>query len=85
MQDIITLEIVTAKGVLTEDFPKTTKVMDVIKAVIEKQDLPSGDVYELFYKGEALKPEERPLVSFKLEANDEGIVQLELVATGSGV
>lgn len=79
------LEIATPKGVFTDNFPKTTKVQDVIDAVIEKQDLPGGDAYELFYKGEAMKPEERPLVSFKLEANDEGIVQLELVATGSGV
>lgn len=79
------LEIATPKGVFTDDFPKTTKVQDVIKAVIDKHDLSGGDAYELFYKGEALKPGERPLVSFKLEANDEGLIQLELVATGSGV
>ena len=44
------LEIATPKGIFTDTFPKTTKVRDVIKAVIEKQDLPGGDVYELFYK-----------------------------------
>lgn len=79
------LEIATPKGVYTDAFAKTDKVEDVIKAVIEKQGLPGGDAYELFYNGEALKPEEKTLVSFKLEANDDGLVQLELVATGSGV
>lgn len=85
MAEKYTPEIATPKGVFTNDFPKTTKIHDVIRSVIESQELPGGDAYELFYKGEALKPEERPLVSFKLEINDEGIVQLELVATGSGV
>ncbi len=81
----IKLEIATPKGIFTGEYPKTTKVQDIIKSVIEGQGLSGGDVYELFYKGEALKPVERPLVSFKLEANDNGVVQLELVATGSGV
>jgi hypothetical protein len=85
MVEKYTLEIATPKGIFIDEFPKTTKIQDVIKDVIEKQDLPDGDAYEVFYKGEALKPEDRPLVSFKLEANDEGIVQLEFVATGSGV
>lgn len=79
------LEIATPKGVFTDDFPKTTKIQDVIKTVIEKKDLSGGDKYELFYNGEALQPGERPLVSFNLKTNEEGLVQLELVATGSGV
>ena len=83
--EVIKLEIATPKGVFTNEYPKTTKVQDVIKSVIQWQGLSGGDVYELFYKGEALKPEERPLVSFKLEANENGVVQLELVATGQGV
>jgi len=85
MTEQYNLEIATPKGVFTDDFSKTIKVREVIKTVIEEQDLPGGDVYELFYKGEALKPEERPLVSFNLGANDDGFVQIELVATGSGV
>lgn len=77
----VTLEIATPAGVFTDTFPKTTKVADVIAAVVAAQGLDANDALELVHNGTILQPIERPLVSFGLE----GTVQLELVATGSGV
>lgn len=79
--DEVTLEIATPAGVFTGTFPKTTKVADVIAAVVGAQGLDASDALELVYNGTVLQPVQRPLVSFGLE----GTVQLELVATGSGV
>lgn len=81
MQELIVLDIATPKGVFHGEFPKTTRVSEVITAVIQEMDLDGGDSFVLIYNGEILQPTERPLVSFGLE----GTVQLELVATGSGV
>ena len=81
MQDEVTLEVATPSGVFTGTFPKTTKVEDVIEAVVEDQHLAEGDSFELVHNGEVLQPVQRPLVSFGLT----GTVLLELVATGSGV
>lgn len=81
MVEQVTLEIATPKGMFTGTFPRTTKVADVISAVVEGMSLDGDDVFELVHDGEILQPVERPLVSFGLE----GTVQLELVATGSGV
>jgi hypothetical protein len=77
----VTLEIATPKGVYSAEFDKTAKVQEVIAAVTTAQGLESGDLLELVHNGQVLQPIERPLVSFGLE----GTVQLELVATGSGV
>jgi hypothetical protein len=81
MQDTVTLEVATPNGVFTGTFPKTTKVEDVIQAVVADRQLVAGDAFELVHDGEVLQPIQRPLVSFGLI----GTVQLELVATGSGV
>lgn len=81
MQTLITLEIATPNGVFTGSFPKTTKIQEVIKAVVEGQQLEDGDFFELIYNGEVLQPVERPLNSFGLSST----AMLELVATGSGV
>ncbi len=81
MEEMIMLDIATPKGVFHGEFPKTTKVADVIAAVIQEMDLDGSDSLDLIHDGEILQPTERPLVSFGLE----GTVQLELVATGSGV
>lgn len=75
------LEIATPSGVFSGIFEKTAKIVDVIKNIIKEQGLAAGDSFELFYQGNALKPETRPLVSFGLE----DCASLELVATGSGV
>jgi hypothetical protein len=48
---------------------------------VEDKDLNSGDELELVHNGQVLEPNSRTLVSFGLS----GTVQLELVATGSGV
>jgi hypothetical protein len=81
MQDAVTLEVATPNGVFTGTFPKTMKVEDVIQAVVADRQLVAGDAFELVHNGEVLQPSQRPLVSFGLT----GTVQLELVATGSGV
>jgi hypothetical protein len=77
----IILQIATPSGVFTGTFAKTTKVKEVISMVIQQQGLSSGDSFELVLNGSVLTPDERPLVSFDLS----GTVELELVATGSGV
>jgi hypothetical protein len=79
--DEVVLDIATPKGLFKGAFPKTTKVSQVIAVVIEEKDLDTKDSFELVYGDTVLKPEERTLVSFGLH----GEVQLELVATGSGV
>lgn len=80
-QEEITLKIGTPKGLFTGLFKQTAKIGDVIKAVIDALKLDNADTLELVHSGEVLQPEQRTLVSFGLA----GIVQLELVATGSGV
>ena len=80
-QEQITLEVATPNGVFTGTFPKTTKVGEVIDAVVEDRQLAAGDSFEIVHDGEVLQPEQRTLVSFGLT----GTVLLELVATGSGV
>jgi hypothetical protein len=79
--DDVTLEIATPKGLFTGVFPKTTKIKDVIQAVVAALGLDGGDALELVHNGAVLQPVERPLVSFGLS----GTVKLDLVATGSGV
>ncbi|MDA2928378.1 hypothetical protein MYX84_00270 [Acidobacteria bacterium AH-259-O06] len=77
----LTLEIATPKGLFVGTFSKTTKVEEVISTVITEKGLDGADSLELIHNGNVLEPVQRPLVSFGLE----GTVQLELVATGSGV
>lgn len=77
----VTLIIATPKGTFQGEFPKTAKVKEVIEAVIEEKGLVKGDAFELFYEDKPLQPDERTLVSFVLA----GTVNLDLVATGSGV
>jgi len=77
----VTLEVGTPKGLFTGTFPKTAKVEDVIAAAVDSLGLDRGDTLELVHDGQSLTPVQRTLVSFGLA----GTVQLELVATGSGV
>ncbi len=77
----IALTIVTPRGPFTGSFPKTTKVSDVIEAVIAAVGLAPDERFDLVHNGTVLQPVERPIVSFGLADGD----QLELVATGSGV
>jgi hypothetical protein len=80
-QDDILLEIATPKGLFSQPFPKTTKIKEVIAAAVQAMGLDGGESLELVHNGQVLQPVERTLVSFGLS----GTVQLELVATGSGV
>lgn len=77
----VTLEVGTPKGLFTGIFAKTAKIADVIAAAVDSLGLDGGDTLELIYNGQPLQPVQRTLVSFGLS----GTVQLELVATGSGV
>jgi len=81
MQDQVTLNIGTPKGPFTGSFIKTTKIEEVIQAVVEAMKIDGGELLELVKDGQVLQPVQRTLVSFGLE----GSVYLELVATGSGV
>lgn len=77
----ITLNIGTPNGPYTGSFEPTTKIAEVIAAVVLAKHLESSSKYELYFQGNPLTPTERPLVSFHLS----NPAQLELVATGSGV
>jgi len=77
----IRVEVATPNGVYRGTFPKTTKVEDLIRVVVEDRKLEEGDAFQLFYGETLLEPVERPLVSFGLPSK----VRLTLVATGSGV
>ena len=79
--DEVTLEIAAPKGLFKGIFPKTATVSEVIEQVAKTQGLNRADVLELVYKGKTLKPAKETLAHFGLI----GVVQLELVATGSGV
>lgn len=81
MSEEIQLQVATPRGVFEGSFVKTTKVSEVIAAVVGALKLAGGDAFELVHGGQVLKPVDRPLVSFGLS----GSVQTELVATGSGV
>lgn len=77
----VTVEVGTPKGLFTGTFPKTAKIEDVIAAAVNSLGLDRSDTLELVHDGQPLTPIQRTLVSFDLA----GTVQLELVATGSGV
>jgi hypothetical protein len=78
-KDEITLEIATPKGIFTRAFSISTKVEEVIEAVVKAQELARGDAFELMQDSKALEPKQKSLGEFHL------VVKLELVATGSGV
>lgn len=79
-RDEVVLEVATPKGPWTGAFPKTTKVSEVIAAIVKDMEL-EDESFQLIWNGTPLEPVTRPLVSFGLE----GRVKLSLVATGSGV
>ena len=79
--DEITLEIAAPKGLFKGVFPKTATISEVIERVVSEQGLKKGDLFELVYKGQSLQPVKNTLAEFGLS----GVVQLELVATGTGV
>ncbi|HNP37741.1 MAG TPA: hypothetical protein PKK10_18010 [Woeseiaceae bacterium] len=79
--DEIVVEVGTPKGLFTGTFPKTAKVENVIAAAVDSLGLERADTLELVHDGQPLAPVQRTLISFGLA----GTVQLELVATGSGV
>ena len=79
--DEVVLEIAAPKGLFKGAFPKTAPISEVIEQVAKVQGLDRSDVLELVYKGEVLQPTKETLAHFGLV----GVVQLELVATGTGV
>lgn len=77
----VNIKVATPNGVFTGVFEKTTKIKDVITAVVHAMNLAVGELFELVFEGKVLQPVERPLVSFGISDSAE----LDLVATGSGV
>ena len=77
----VVLNIATPKGLFRGEFPESTTVAKVIEVVVNDKGLDRKDSFELVYRGNVLQPVERTLGSFGLH----GKVDLELVATGSGV
>ena len=80
MQDDITLHVSTPAGPFSGTFAKTTKVSEVITAIVEAKELDASDDLKLFNGDEQLAPE-RPLVSYHLGSE----ATLSLLASGSGV
>ena len=76
----ITLKIATPGGVYEGTFEESTKIHDVIAAVVKEMNLAEGDAFELAFDGKTLPPDSL-LGSFGL---DDGAV-LDLIATGSAV
>lgn len=81
MQDNVMLNVGTPKGLFEGTFSKTTKIEEIIRAIVEAMKIDGGELLELVKDGQVLQPVQRTLVSFGLS----GSVYLELVATGSGV
>ena len=77
----VTLEIATPKGLFKGLFPTSTEVSIVIENVVKEMGLLSADKYELHFKEKELKPLTKKLSEFGLS----GVVELTLVATGTGV
>ena len=77
----ITLEIATPKGLFKKMFPKTATILEVIEEAVKNLGLVRGDLFELVRKGVILQPTKNTLADFGLT----GVVELELVATGTGV
>ncbi len=77
----ITVTVITSRGTDTFTFEKTTKVEEVIHEVREHFELTGEGTFSLIRKrtNEDLVPQERPLVSFGIEDEEE------LILTGGGV
>ena len=80
MDSKLTLKFATPAGVYEATFETTTKVFEVIAAVVKAKDLAEGDAFELDFDGKKLDPD-APIGSLGLE---DGAV-LDLVASGSAV
>ena len=68
----ITVQIETTQGTWKTTFPKTTKVQEVIQAILSHFGFVANGRYELLLDNDpdnALTPE-RPLVSYSIEDND---------------
>ena len=76
----ITIKVATPAGVYEGTFEGTTKVHDVIAAIVKAKNLAEGDAFELAYNGDPLA-DDRAIGSFNLEDN----AVLDLIASGSGV
>lgn len=79
--DEVILEIATPKGMFKGIFPKTTTISEVINKAANTLKLDKSDSLELVYKDKVLVPIKDRLIDFHLT----GTIQLELVATGTGV
>ena len=76
----ITLKVATPAGIFEGTFEVTTKVADVIAAIVKEKNLDEGDEFELDFDGEKLSPGAL-IGSFDFGINPD----LDLIATGSAV
>jgi hypothetical protein len=77
----VILDIATPKGPFRGEFSEAMTVASVIEIVVNDKHLDRKDSFELVHGEKVLQPTDRTLGSFGLH----GKVDLELVATGSGV
>ena len=80
MDGKLTLKFATPAGAYEDTFDTTTKVFEVIAAVVKAMNLAEGDAFELDFDGEKLEPD-APIGSFGLQ---DGAV-LDLIASAGGV
>lgn len=76
----ITIKVATPAGYYEGTFEETTKVSDVIEAIVAAMKLVKGDALELYHKDEKLEPD-RQIGSYGLVDDAE----LDLIASGSAV
>lgn len=79
----ITITVHTSRGSGSQTFPATTKIEDVINAIVVAFGFNPGDGFQLalvLNPGEPLDPN-RPIVSYHLTDGDEVV----LTAVGTGV
>lgn len=69
----------SARGTVRLEVLKSIRVIDIIRAVVEKIKLGSSEIYELVYEGTVLKPE-RPIESYEIKSGSHlDIVRVTLV------
>ena len=76
----VTLKVATPAGPYEGTFEDTTKVEDIITAIVKEKNLAVGDAFELSFDGTELQPD-RPIGSYNLPDN----AVLDLTASGSAV
>jgi hypothetical protein len=59
----------TASGSVRLEVPRSTRVKDIVQAVVEKTQMGQQEMYELVFEGVVLKPE-RTIESYAVRSGD---------------